>query len=492
MMARNRSLYRCNECNAEFPKWAGRCDVCEAWNSLVEVAQSTNVPQSKRSAARALPGIAAHTVRVADVRVEDTQRWRTGLDEFDFVLGGGIVPGSMVLVGGEPGIGKSTLLLQVAARLESAGHRTLYVSGEESALQVKLRADRLAEDASSCTLLTETSLETVLATATQANDSPDGHPLRALIVDSIQTVHTELLEGAPGNVGQVRECAARLMRFAKDSGTTVFVIGHVTKDGGIAGPKTLEHIVDTVLYFEGDGTLDHRILRATKNRFGSVDEIGVFRMLPSGLVPVDNPSALFVGDRNDVASGSAVCALMEGTRPLLVEVQALAARAGFGTPQRVASGIDGRRLALLLAVLDKRGGISCAQLDVFCNIVGGMRVQEPSVDLAILAALASSVADRPLPARAIFLGEIGLGGEVRPVSQAERRLAEAAKLGMTQAFLSDRAIPRRIPDGIDVIGVRTISDVLARTVGAGAVQDTVTDSTPGRDVRESRTRTRTL
>lgn len=466
-MARAKSLFRCTDCGAEFPKWAGKCEVCQAWNTLEEVAASTNVPQSKRSAARAMPGNVVNTQRLGAVSGVDSTRWRTGLDEFDFVLGGGIVPGSMVLVGGEPGIGKSTIMLQVAARLEAAGHRTLYVSGEESALQVKLRAERLAEDASRCALLTETSLETILATASAMSTDGEGQ-LHTLIVDSVQTVHTELLEGAPGNVGQVRECAARLMRFAKDTNTTVFVIGHVTKDGGIAGPKTLEHIVDTVLYFEGDGTLDHRILRATKNRFGSVDEIGVFRMVPSGLIPVANPSALFVGDRRDVASGSAVCALMEGTRPVLVEVQALAARAGFGTPQRVASGVDGRRLALLLAVLDKRGGISCAQLDVFCNIVGGLRVQEPAVDLAIVAALASSVVDRPLPSRAIFLGELGLGGEVRPVSQAERRLAEAAKLGMTQAFLSDRAVPRRVPDDMEVIGVRTISDVLSRTVGRAA------------------------
>jgi len=460
-MAKARTVYRCSECGAESPKWAGRCESCNAWNTLAEepVAATT----SKRSAARAVVGHARATVQLGNVTGAETHRWRTGLNEFDFVLGGGIVPGSMVLVGGEPGIGKSTLLLQVAARLEAAGHSTLYVSGEESALQVKLRADRLSEDATAVALLTETSLEAILATA--AHVGANGKRIHALIVDSIQTVHTELLEGAPGNVGQVRECAARLMRFAKESGTTVFVIGHVTKGGGIAGPKTLEHIVDTVLYFEGDGTLDHRVLRATKNRFGSVDEIGVFRMVPTGLIPVENPSALFVGDRNDVASGSAVCALLEGTRPVLVEVQALAARAGFGTPQRVASGIDSRRLALLLAVLDKRGGFSCAQLDVFCNIVGGLRVQEPAVDLAICAALASSVVDKPLPSRAIFLGELGLGGEVRPVSQAERRLAEAAKLGMTQAFLSDRAIPRRVPGDIEVIGVRTLQDVLQRTVG---------------------------
>ncbi|WP_396219867.1 DNA repair protein RadA [Gemmatimonas sp.] len=464
-MTKSRTVYRCTECGAEYPKWAGRCEGCDAWNTLGEELVAS-APTSKRTAARSMPGIAAATVTLGRVTAADTPRWTTQLNEFDFVLGGGLVPGSMVLVGGEPGIGKSTLLLQVAARLETAGLATLYVSGEESALQVRLRADRLAEDASSVALLTETSLETILATASQP--TADGRRVSVLIVDSIQTVHTELLEGAPGNVGQVRECAARLMRFAKDTGTAVFVIGHVTKGGGIAGPKTLEHIVDTVLYFEGDGTLDHRVLRATKNRFGSVDEIGVFRMVGTGLVPVENPSALFLGDRRDVASGSAVCALMEGTRPVLVEVQALAARAGFGTPQRVANGIDARRLALLLAVLDKRGGFSCAQLDVFCNIVGGMRVQEPSVDLAIVAAIASSVVDKPLPAQAIFLGEVGLGGEVRPVSQVERRLAEAAKLGMTRAYLSDRAIPRRVSGDITLIGVRTLGDVLQKTVGKDA------------------------
>jgi DNA repair protein RadA/Sms len=464
-MTKSRTVYRCTECGAEYPKWAGRCESCDAWNTLGEELLAS-AHTSKRTAARSVPGIAAATVTLGRVTAADTPRWTTQLNEFDFVLGGGLVPGSMVLVGGEPGIGKSTLLLQVAARLETAGLATLYVSGEESALQVRLRADRLAEDASSVALLTETSLETILATAAQP--AADGRRVSVLIVDSIQTVHTELLEGAPGNVGQVRECAARLMRFAKDTGTAVFVIGHVTKGGGIAGPKTLEHIVDTVLYFEGDGTLDHRVLRATKNRFGSVDEIGVFRMVGTGLIPVENPSALFLGDRRDVASGSAVCALMEGTRPVLVEVQALAARAGFGTPQRVANGIDARRLALLLAVLDKRGGFSCAQLDVFCNIVGGMRVQEPSVDLAIVAAIASSVVDKPLPAQAIFLGEVGLGGEVRPVSQVERRLAEAAKLGMTRAYLSDRAIPRRVSGDITLIGVRTLGDVLQKTVGKDA------------------------
>ncbi len=463
MMARTKSVYRCTECGADHSRWAGRCDSCGAWNTLSEepIAQAVG---SRRSRELAQSHATAASIRLDHVTGSEATRWRTGLDEFDFVLGGGLVPGAMVLVGGEPGIGKSTLLLQVVARLEAAGQRTLYVSGEESPLQVKLRAERLGEQAGGVSLVTETLLETILATAS-APDPNDPRPLSVLVVDSIQTVHTDALEGAPGNVGQVRECASRLMRFAKERGVAVFVIGHVTKGGGIAGPKTLEHIVDTVLYFEGEGSLDHRILRATKNRFGSVDEIGVFKMAATGLLPVSNPSALFLGDRQDVSSGSAVCALMEGTRPVLVEVQALAARAGFGTPQRVANGIDGRRLALLLAVLDKRGGFSCADLDVFCNVVGGMRVQEPAVDLAVACAIASSVTDRPLPAHAVFLGELGLGGEVRAVTQVERRLAEATKLGMTDAYLSERAVPRRIPPGMKVHGVRTLADVLMQTIG---------------------------
>jgi len=278
-------------------------------------------------------------------------------------------------------------------------------------------------------------------------------------------VFTTDLEGAPGNVGQVRECAARLMRFAKETGTTVFVVGHVTKGGGIAGPKTLEHIVDTVLYFEGEGTLDHRVLRATKNRFGSVDEIGVFRMTEQGLDPVANPSELFVGDRTQTASGSALTALMEGTRPVLVEIQALVAKAGFGTPQRVATGFDGRRLALLLAVLDKRAGLPFAQLDVFVNVVGGIRLQEPAGDLAVAVALASSVYDRALPRDAVCAGEVGLGGEVRAVSQAERRIAEAANLGMRRMYLAERGIPKRVTRDIEVIGVRTIGDLFQRVFG---------------------------
>jgi DNA repair protein RadA/Sms len=453
-----KTVYRCTECGAEHPKWAGRCDVCGEWNTLVEEAVA-RLPATKPAAARRQGGAEAlgaggsvvATARLREVRGTEERRLRTGINEFDFVLGGGIVPGSMVLIGGEPGIGKSTLLLQVAGALQSAGQRVLYVSGEESPLQVKLRADRLDHTAADVELLTETLLETVLATAASMEPA-------AMIVDSIQTIFTADLEGAPGNVGQVRECAARLMRFAKESGTAVFVVGHVTKGGGIAGPKTLEHIVDTVLYFEGEGSLDHRVLRATKNRFGGVDEIGVFRMTEQGLVPVENPSELFLGDRAHVSTGSAVTALMEGTRPLLVEIQALAAKAGFGTPQRVSTGFDSRRLALLLAVLDKRAGLRFSDLDVFVNVVGGVRLHEPAGDLAIAAALASSVYDRPLPSHALFLGEVGLGGEVRPVSQSERRLGEGVKMGLTTAFLAERAVPKRLRD-VNAVGVRTVGDV---------------------------------
>jgi DNA repair protein RadA/Sms len=460
---RARSIFRCTNCGAEHSRWAGRCDVCGEWNTLVEeVIARPAAAGGKGGAARRIGGhkslaeggSVAEPQKLRDVAGAAQPRWKTGLAEFDFALGGGIVPGSMILIGGEPGIGKSTLLLQVAAKLESVGHRTLYVSGEESPLQVRMRAERLSEHAVDVSFLGETLLETILATA--SSEAPS-----VLVVDSIQTVFTADLEGAPGSVGQVRECAARLMRFAKETAITVFVVGHVTRDGGIAGPKTLEHIVDTVLYFEGEGMLDHRILRAIKNRFGSVDEIGVFRMTESGLDPVSNPSELFLGDRDNHASGSAVTALLEGSRPVLIEIQGLAAKSGYGNPQRVATGFDNRRLALLLAVLDKRAGLSFSQLDVFLNVVGGVRLQEPAGDLAVAAALASSVYDKPVGVNSIFLGEVGLGGEVRPVSQSERRLGEAAKMGMKTAFMAHRAIPSRLPKGIRPVGVKTIAELFA-------------------------------
>lgn len=410
----------------------------------------------RRSAGRRPTVEGRPPVRLSDVEGGTLQRWKTGLGELDFVLGGGIVPGSLVLIGGEPGIGKSTLLLQCAARLEAAGVSTLYVSGEESPEQIRLRADRLGPAAGRVHVLGETRLEAMVHHAAAL-------PAQVVIVDSIQTAYTDALEGAPGNVGQVRECAARLMRFAKEAGPAVLLVGHVTKGGGIAGPRTLEHIVDTVLYFEGEATLDFRVLRAVKNRFGSVDEIGVFRMTPEGLEAVPDPAAAFLAGRAVGVSGSAVTALMEGTRPVLVEVQALATRAGFGTPQRVATGLDHRRLAVLLAVLERRAGVAFADRDVFVNVTGGVRLAEPSADLAVVAALVSSAADRALPADALFLGEVGLGGEVRPVAGVERRLAEAERQGFRRVFLSKRS--RVAPGGLELLTLEGVHD-LARRLAA--------------------------
>ena len=452
-MSKGKSVFRCSECGADQPKWGGKCDACGAWNALIEEPVGRKVGRSE-----SWKETAAVPVQLSNLQTNAVARYRTGLAEFDFVLGGGIVPGSVVLVGGEPGIGKSTLLMQCAARLENQGVSTLYVSGEESPDQLRLRADRLEEDAGGIHVLGETRLESILHHAAQLKSS-------VVLLDSVQTTYTEELEGAPGNVGQVRECAARLMRFAKESGPAVILVGHVTKGGGIAGPKTLEHIVDTVLYFEGETTLDHRILRAVKNRFGSVDEIGVFRMTGSGLEPVANPAAAFLAGRSTGASGSAVTALMEGTRPMLIEIQALASKAGFGTPQRVATGLDHRRLALLLAVLERRGGLPFGNLDVFVNVTGGVRLIEPSTDLAVLAALVSTVHDRPVPADAVFLGEVGLGGEIRPVAGVERRLAEAARQGFRRVFLSARSRGTTGVGDLEMIGLEGIGE-LARRLAA--------------------------
>ena len=451
------SAYRCTECGASQPKWTGRCDACGEWNTLVEevVARASRGRGGHGGTGAQRHGGPA-PVRLGDIAPDAAPRWKTGLAEFDYVLGGGIVPGSLVLVGGEPGIGKSTLLLQVAARLEAAGVPTLYASGEESPEQVRLRADRLEEETARVPVLAETVLERIIEQARAIG-------AKVVVVDSIQTAYTEELEGAPGNVGQVRECAARLMRYAKESGPAVLLVGHVTKGGGIAGPKTLEHIVDTVLYFEGENTLDHRVLRATKNRFGGVDEIGVFAMTASGLVPVANPSEAFLAARHAGISGSAVTALMEGTRPLLVEIQALASKAGFGTPQRVSAGLDHRRLAVLLAVLERRARLPLGELDVFVNVVGGLRLTEPSSDLAVAAALISSVRDRALPPEALFLGEIGLGGEIRAVSAADRRLAEAARLGFRRAFVGSRtALRSGAAPGLELVRLDHLEELAHR------------------------------
>lgn len=452
-MARPRSVYRCAECGHDHSKWAGRCESCGEWNTIAEEPLTLDAKTLRRKDARSTTPTPQ---ALAEVEPSRLVRWTTGIPEFDFVMGGGIVPGSMALIGGEPGIGKSTLLLQTAARLRAAGRHVLYASGEESPEQIRLRADRLVEDAGPVLVLGETRLEAILE-ATRVSGA------ELLVLDSIQTAYTDALESAPGSVGQVRECAAHLMRFAKQSGTAVFVVGHVTKGGTIAGPKTLEHIVDTVLYFEGEGSLDYRLLRAAKNRFGPVDELGVFSMTERGLAAVPNPSAVFLAARSAGTSGSAVTALMEGTRPVLVEVQALAAPSGYGTPQRVATGIDPKRLAVLLAVLERRGGTSFAHLDVFLQVTAGVRLREPGADLAVAAALLSSLHNTPTPSDSVYLGEIGLGGEIRPIGGLERRLAEASRLGFRRAFASSR-------QGVQVAGLKHVAishvDELVRALAA--------------------------
>ena len=454
-MARTRTAFFCTDCGNETPRWQGQCPACGAWNTLAE--EPVTPRSSARVPTRAPTRAASEPVALRDVETTDAARSTTGIDELDFVLGGGVVPGSVVLVGGEPGVGKSTLLLQCAARLRRDGRPALYVSGEESAAQVRMRADRLGGDATDVQFLPETSLEVILEHASALVPS-------VLIVDSIQTVGTDAVEGAPGNVGQVRECAARFLQFAKQTGAAVFLVGHVTKGGVVAGPRTLEHIVDTVLYFEGAEGLAHRVLRATKNRFGSVDEIGVFRMTPTGLMSVANPSELFLDGRGAGTSGAAVTAVLEGSRPLLVEVQALCTRASFGAAQRVATGFDRQRLALLIAVLEKRVGLPLAEMDTFVNIVGGLRIAEPAGDLAVAAALASSVSDRVLPSDAVFVGELGLGGELRGISQIERRLSEAARLGFRRVFLPARSRPERVPSGLEIVAARDVEEVLERVI----------------------------
>ncbi len=428
-MSRTKTTFFCTQCGNEAARWQGQCPACGEWNSLSEELRPRRARAGGASPRTGLPAsVPAEPTRLVDVLPGAAERWSTGIRELDFVLGGGVVPGSLILLGGEPGIGKSTLLLQVAARLEEGDHTTLYASGEESAAQVRLRADRLGRGAEHVLFLGETELGSILARS--AVLSP-----QALVVDSIQTAYTDAVEGAPGSVTQVRECAARLQRFAKETGTAVFLVGHVTKGGTVAGPRTLEHIVDTVLYFEGSRSLDHRVLRATKNRFGGVDEIGVFRMSATGLEVVDSPSELFLGERATGVSGAAVVSILEGTRPLLVEVQALCAQTAYGAPQRVTTGFDRQRLALLLAVLEKRAGLPFGNHDVFLNAVGGVRLTEPASDAGVVASLASSLLDRPVPPDALFVGEVGLGGELRAASQLERRLGEAERLGFRTAYV---------------------------------------------------------
>lgn len=443
------TIFCCQKCGYQSPKWLGKCPDCGAWNSLVEES-SVKTP----SGSGAIGGQNSRPIPICDVPTQSETRVATGIGELDRVLGGGIVPGSLILIGGDPGIGKSTLLLQAMHNLAASTGKVLYVSGEESASQTRLRGERLGASHKRLLILAENSLEAILVHATTLMP-------QAMVIDSIQTVWTAALESAPGSVSQVRESAGKLMVLAKKSGIPIFLVGHVTKDGSIAGPRVLEHMVDSVLYFEGDGSHPFRILRAVKNRFGSTNEIGVFEMKQEGLIEVANPSELFLSERPIGVSGSVVTASLEGSRPLLVEIQALVTQTSYGTPRRTTIGVDHNRLALLVAVLEKKVGLHLSGMDIFLNAVGGVRLNEPSADLAIIMAVASSHLDKPVdPSQCMVLGEVGLAGEVRAISQPEQRIAEAEKLGFKACILPAGNLKRLKKGRIKLEGVATVEEAM--------------------------------
>ena len=445
---KTKSVYTCNECGASSPKWVGQCPSCGAWNTLYE---TTIAPAAHARAGRQY-GEPAAVRNLAEVAPERIARMPTGISELDRVLGGGLVAGSVVLIGGDPGIGKSTLLTQAMATIGQVA-KVLYVSGEESSDQIALRAQRLGLRGDRLRLLTENQVETILASA--QNEQP-----QVIVVDSIQTMFTEILQSAPGSVAQVRESAAQLVRYAKQTGTALFLVGHVTKEGTLAGPRVLEHMVDTVLYFEGDTGSAFRIIRAIKNRFGAVNEIGVFAMTETGLREVGNPSSMFLSREAQAVPGSVVLATQEGTRPLLVEVQALVDQSHLSNPRRVCVGLDTNRLAMLLAVLHRHAGIATYDQDVFVNVVGGVRVLETAADLAILAATVSSLRNRPLGKDLVAFGEVGLAGEVRPVQRGQERIREAAKLGFKRALVPAANMPKKGDAGITLLPVRRLTEAL--------------------------------
>jgi DNA repair protein RadA/Sms len=446
-MAKAKTIYSCSECGGQTLKWQGQCPHCGAWNTLLEAiaekAASRYQGLAQSSQVRALDEVSA---------VEEPRR-ETGIGELDRVLGGGLVRGGVVLLGGDPGIGKSTLLLQ-ALSLLAASCKALYVSGEESAQQVALRARRLGLSGTGLKVLAEIQLEKILAAASA--EVPD-----VAVIDSIQTVYSEALQSAPGSVAQVRECAAQLTRFAKTSGSALLLVGHVTKEGAIAGPRVLEHMVDSVLYFEGDTHSSFRLVRAIKNRFGAVNELGVFAMTDRGLRGVTNPSALFLSQHGESVSGSCVLVTQEGTRPLLVEIQALVDTSHSPNPRRLSVGLEPARLAMLLAVLHRHAGVAAYDQDVFVNAVGGVHIDEPAADLAVLLAIVSSLRNRPLPAKLVVFGEVGLAGEVRPVQRGLERLREAAKLGFTQAIIPRANAPKTDIEGLEVIAVERVEQAVA-------------------------------
>lgn len=452
-MAKPKSYYYCRECGYQSSSWLGRCPECGQWNTFdQEIVQAVkNTPASTRSAA-----IPTSTPRlIQEVTYSETTRITTHCDEFDRVLGGGIVPGSLILIGGEPGIGKSTLLLQTALSIQD--HKVLYVSGEESEQQIKMRADRISHSSQQCYVVSETSTQRIFDHIETVR--PD-----ILVIDSIQTISTESIDSSAGSISQIRECTTEFQRYAKTSGVPVLLIGHITKDGTLAGPKVMEHIVDAVLQFEGDRNYGFRILRALKNRFGSTAELGIFEMAGSGLKEVPNPSQFLLGQRDETLSGAAIAATLEGARPIFIEVQSLVSSAVYGTPQRNANGLDMRRLSMLLAVLEKRCGFKLGAKDVFLNIAGGLRVNDPAIDLAVACSILSSNVDIPISPRVCMAAELGLSGEVRPVSRVEQRIAEADRLGFEKIFVSrynGRTLDKK-RFGIEIVEISVIEEAFRK------------------------------
>ena len=449
-MAKAKTIYVCQACGGSTPRWQGQCPACQAWNTLEEsLSESTSSNARFQGLAQAVP-----RQKLSAIKAEDMPRLPTGVDEFDRVLGGGLVPGGVVLIGGDPGIGKSTLLLQALAEMSAAGVSVLYSSGEESAAQIALRAKRIALTAPQLEVLAEIQLEKLLTTIDAARP-------QVVVVDSIQTVYSDALTSAPGSVAQVRECAAQLTRYAKSSGICMLMVGHVTKDGHLAGPRVLEHIVDTVLYFEGDTHSSFRLVRSIKNRFGAVNELGVFAMTEKGLKGVSNPSAIFLSQHAEMVPGACVLVTQEGSRPLLVEIQALVDTAHIPNPRRLAVGLEQHRLAMLLAVLHRHAGIACFDQDVFLNAVGGVKISEPAADLAVLLAIQSSIRNRALPKELIVFGEVGLAGEIRPCPRGQERLKEAAKLGFSIAIIPKANLPKSKIPGLRVIPVERIDEAIS-------------------------------
>ncbi|WP_026673468.1 DNA repair protein RadA [Alkalihalobacterium bogoriense] len=458
-MAKKKTKFVCQECGYESTKWMGKCPSCSSWNSMVEEWEETKPDSRSRSFVTGNSAAITSPQPITNVKSEEEPRIQTGMKELNRVLGGGIVPGSLVLVGGDPGIGKSTILLQTSALLARMNHKVLYISGEESVKQTKLRADRLQASADLLYVLAETDLDLIDKAIREITPT-------LVIIDSIQTVYQAEITSAPGSVSQVRECTAAFMKIAKTTGTAIFIVGHVTKQGSIAGPKLLEHMVDSVLYFEGERHHTYRILRAVKNRFGSTNEIGIFEMKEEGLEEVLNPSEIFLEERTEGAIGSTVVASMEGTRPVLVEIQALVSPTSFGNPRRMATGIDHNRVSLLMAVLEKKVGMLLQNQDAYLNVAGGVRLDEPAIDLAITLSIASSFRNQPTNPTDVVIGEIGLTGEVRRVSRIEQRVNEAAKLGFKRAVIPEKNIGGwTFPKDIQIIGVSTVDDALDIILG---------------------------